>query len=241
MERGIIGSRMICRPGRRSKITFVNGALREKLRMTLGREAEPTAVIIDSQTVKTPEKGCQEAMYHAGKQIQGRKRAGGMTRQRHLNISNQGKVYRQMGISRAYYSCFGPVMDTPFENLNATLPIRELRRYQSSFLLRDYGWNIEELLFEGDGNLRLDVDPKRAWIDIYLRQKPLDVMRAERADLMRVPGLGPKGADAILLARRQAKLTDLAQLRAIGIRVPEQATPYILLDGRRPPLQLSLF
>jgi predicted DNA-binding helix-hairpin-helix protein len=156
-------------------------------------------------------------------------------------LSLSERLYRQMGISRAYYSGFGPVMDTPFENLNATLPIRELRLYQSSFLLRDYGWGVEELPFEGDGNLRLDVDPKRAWADIYLRQKPLDVMRADRADLMRIPGIGPKGADAILCARRKGHLTDLSQLRAIGIRTPEQAAPYILLDGRRPPIQLSLF
>jgi predicted DNA-binding helix-hairpin-helix protein len=156
-------------------------------------------------------------------------------------LSLSEHLYRQMGISRAYYSGFGPVMDTPFENLNPTLPVRELRLYQSSFLLRDYGWNVEELPFEDDGNLRLDVDPKRAWADVYLRQKPLDVMRADRADLMRIPGIGPKGADAILCTRRKARLTDLTQLRAIGIRAPEQAAPYILLDGRRPPIQLSLF
>lgn len=156
-------------------------------------------------------------------------------------LSLSERLYRHMGISRAYYSGFGPVVDTPFENLNPTLPIRELRLYQSSFLLRDYGWSVEELPFEGDGYLRLDVDPKRAWADVNLREKPLDLMRADRADLMRIPGIGPKGADAILRARRKTRLTDLAQLRALGIRAPEGAAPYILLDGRRPPLQLSLF
>lgn len=156
-------------------------------------------------------------------------------------LSLSERLYRQMGISRAYYSGFGPVMDTPFENLNATLPVREFRLYQSSFLLRDYGWNVEELPFEGDGNLRLDVDPKRAWADLYLRQSPLDVMRAERSELMRIPGIGPKAADSIIRARRKAHLTDLSQLRSLGIRAPEQAAPYILLDGHRPPVQLSLF
>jgi predicted DNA-binding helix-hairpin-helix protein len=156
-----------------------------------------------------------------------------------LSISE--RLYGQMGISRAYFSGFNPIIDTPFENLNSTLPVREFRLYQSSFLLRDYGWSVEELPFEDGGNLRLDVDPKRAWADANLLQKPLDVMRADRADLMRIPGIGPKGADAILRARRTARLTDIAQLRALGIRAPEQAAPYILLDGRRPPMQLSLF
>lgn len=156
-----------------------------------------------------------------------------------LSISE--RLYRQMGLTRAYYSGFHPILDTPFENLNASLPVREFRLYQSSFLLRDYGWSVEDLPFKGEGNLRLDVDPKRAWADLHLRHQPLDVMRAERADLMRIPGIGPKGADAILRARRKNRLTDLAHLRAIGIRAPEQAAPYILLDGRRPPVQLTLF
>jgi predicted DNA-binding helix-hairpin-helix protein len=156
-----------------------------------------------------------------------------------LSISE--RLYQQMGISRAYFSGFNPIVDTPFENLNSTLPIREFRLYQSSFLLRDYGWNVEELPFEDGGNLRLDIDPKRAWADAYLLQKPLDVMRADRTDLMRIPGIGPKGADAIVRARRSARLNDLSQLRALGIRAPEQAAPYILLDGRRPPMQMPLF
>ena len=66
-------------------------------------------------------------------------------------------------------------------------------------------------------------------------------MAASREDLLRVPGIGPKGAAAILRARRGASLTDLAHLRKIGIRNPGQAAPYILLGGRRPPRQLGLW
>ena len=156
-------------------------------------------------------------------------------------LSLSEKLHRQMSLTRAYYSAFHPVTDTPFENVTATLPKREYRLYQSSFLLRDYGWSVEELPLEGEGNLRLDVDPKRAWADANLSQKPLDVMQADRQQLLRVPGIGPKAADAILQARRTGHLTDLAHLRKLGIAAPERAAPYILLDGRRPPLQLSLF
>ncbi|MBZ0285056.1 MAG: radical SAM protein [Anaerolineae bacterium] len=156
-----------------------------------------------------------------------------------LSISE--KLYRQMGLTRAYYSGFHPVADTPFENLNPTIPIRELRLYQSSFLLRDYGWSVEELPFEASGSLRLDVDPKRAWADIYLRQSPVEIMHATRDQLMRIPGIGPRSADTILKARRQRRLTDISQLRALGIHAPEQTAPYILLNGHQPPIQLSLF
>ena len=66
-------------------------------------------------------------------------------------------------------------------------------------------------------------------------------MAARRDQLLRIPGIGPVGADAILKARRQGKLTSLFDLRKLGIRAPEQASPYILLSGRSPFAQLSLF
>jgi predicted DNA-binding helix-hairpin-helix protein len=151
------------------------------------------------------------------------------------------RLYRQAGLTRAYYSRFNPVSDTPLENVSATPAARELRLYQSSFLLRDYNWNVEELPFEPDGNLRLDVDPKRAWADVHLRLAPIEVMQASREQLLRIPGIGPRAASSILNARRERHLTDLSQLRALGIRAPEQAAPYLLLSGQRPPTQLRLF
>ncbi|MBL8116662.1 MAG: radical SAM protein [Anaerolineae bacterium] len=156
-----------------------------------------------------------------------------------LSLSEQ--LYQRMGLARAYYSAFYPVTDTPFENLQSTLPVREFRLYQSSFLLRDYGWNVEELPFESTGNLRLDMDPKRAWAEAHLRQSPLEIMHASREELMRIPGIGPKAAESIIKARRQARLHDLSHLRALGIRAPEQTAPYILLDGHQPAVQMSLF
>jgi predicted DNA-binding helix-hairpin-helix protein len=156
-------------------------------------------------------------------------------------LSLSERLYRQKGLARAYYSGFSPIIDTPFENLPFTLPARELRLYQSSFLLRDYGWSVEELPFLPDGNLPMDVDPKRAWADANLSQTPVEIMQATREQLMRVPGIGPKGADSILKARRKGRLTDLAHLRQLGIRAPEQLAPFILLDGRRPDAQLQLF
>ena len=151
------------------------------------------------------------------------------------------RLYRRLGLARTYFSAFNPVPGTPFENLPATPPLREFRLYQSSFLLRDYQWDVEELPFVNAGNLRLDVDPKRAWAEENLLAAPLDLMRAERQQLLRVPGIGPKGAQRILRARRNGSLRELSQLRALGVRAPEQMAPYVLLDGRRPLRQRSLF
>ncbi len=163
----------------------------------------------------------------------------GDTDQELLSLSSQ--LYREAGLTRAYYSAFSPIVQTPFENLSATNPLREHRLYQASFLLRDYGWKVEDLPFLGDGNMALETDPKRAWAEQHLRAAPIEIMRASRAQLLRVPGIGPRGAEAIISARRRGRLSEPGHLRKLGIRAPERAMPYILLDGRRPVEQMSLF
>jgi len=162
----------------------------------------------------------------------------GDTDQELLSLSE--RLYRHAGLTRAYYSGFSPVQQTPFENLAPTDPLREFRLYQASFLLRDYGWSVQDLAFLQDGNLQIDIDPKRAWAEKHLREAPVEIMTANRAELLRVPGIGPVGADAILQARRLGRITDLSHLRKLHIHAPEQAAPYILLDGRQVPAQLAL-
>jgi predicted DNA-binding helix-hairpin-helix protein len=149
-------------------------------------------------------------------------------------------LYNTVGLKRAYYSRFHPELETPLEHLPETPPLREHRLYQASFLLRDYEWDVEELPFLGDGNLRLDVDPKLAWAQVNLIDAPIEVMTAARRDLLRIPGIGPKGADAIIAARGSGRITALPDLRAIGIRNVSRAAPFVLLGGRRPPHQMPL-
>src|SRR5579859_6232405 len=163
----------------------------------------------------------------------------GDTDQELLSLSN--RLYQQYGLTRAYYSGFSPVIQTPFENLPPTDPLREHRLYQASFLLRDYGWKVEDLPLMSDGNMLLEMDPKRAWAERYLRSAPIEIMKASREQLLRVPGIGPVGANAILRARRLGRLSELSHLRQLNIRAPEQSAPYILLDGHRPYTQMSLF
>ncbi|QPC80540.1 radical SAM protein [Phototrophicus methaneseepsis] len=156
-------------------------------------------------------------------------------------LSLSDRLYNQLGLARTYYSGFSPIAGTPFENVSPTAKIRQNRLYQSSFLLRDYQWDVEDLPFLFDGNLRTDVDPKQAWADLHLKHQPIDLMNADRSELLRVPGIGLKAADTILSARKERKLIDLGQLAHLGIRNPQQMAPYVLLDGHRPAQQLSLF
>jgi len=156
-------------------------------------------------------------------------------------LSMTGVLYRQLGLARTYYSAFRPVLDTPLDNMPATDSLRQLRLYQASFLLRDYGFDLEELPFEGEGDLPQQIDPKRAWADLHLLQTPLEINSASRGELMRVPGLGAKGADRIVAARRKGRLRGLADLRAVGVVNVNRLAPYVLLDGRRPVEQPRLF
>ena len=155
-----------------------------------------------------------------------------------LHVSEQ--LYRQFGLRRAYYSAFNPVAHTPFEHLPPESDRREFRLYQASFLLRDYGWDLEDLPFAANANLPPEVDPKLAWALEHLREAPVEVNRATRAELLRVPGIGPKSADAIVAARRSAQLTELAHLHRLGVRDVARSSPYVLLNGRAPEQQLLL-
>ncbi|MDX1688672.1 MAG: radical SAM protein [Candidatus Promineifilaceae bacterium] len=148
-------------------------------------------------------------------------------------------LYKQLRLSRTYFSAFRPIVDTPLEEHAPADPRREHRLYQASFLLRDYEFEMEEMPFNLDGNLPLDVDPKLGWAQKNLREDPVEVNRADRESLLRVPGIGPKGAAAILTARRRGRLRELHHLRQIGV-VTSRLAPFVLLDGHRPPQQLRL-
>jgi predicted DNA-binding helix-hairpin-helix protein len=127
-------------------------------------------------------------------------------------------LHRRYGLLRVYYSALKPEFDTPLEN-HAPIPLRrELRLYQADYLIRDYGFSRDELIFDLDENLILDRDPKRCWADRHLSQQPVEINRASREELLRVPGIGPKAALAILKARRLHTLRDLSSLEKLGIR-----------------------
>lgn len=150
------------------------------------------------------------------------------------------RLYRQVGLRRAYYSAFAPVDDTPLQEAPPTPPLREHRLYQADFMLRQYGFSAEELPFDQDGNLPNDRDPKLAWAERHPDLFPVEVNRAPQATLLRVPGIGPQGAASIVQARRSARLRSLEDLRRLGVR-SQQAAPFVLLDGRSPQYQLRLF
>jgi predicted DNA-binding helix-hairpin-helix protein len=155
-------------------------------------------------------------------------------------LSTTERLYSQAGLTRAFFSAFDPLPDTPLENHPAEDPRREHRLYQASYLLRDYGFDLEDLPFDAQGRLPLDRDPKLAFAQEALSERPVEINRAPPEILRRIPGIGPLSAERILEARRSRRLREVAQLRALGISA-ERAAPFILLDGRRPTYQTTMF
>ncbi|HET7010923.1 MAG TPA: radical SAM protein [Anaerolineales bacterium] len=155
-------------------------------------------------------------------------------------LATTERLYRRAGLSRTYFSAFDPLPDTPLENLPAESPRREHRLYQASYLLRDYGFDLEDMPFDASGRLPLDRDPKSALAEEALGPRPVEVNLATPEELRRVPGIGPRSIEKIIRARRVTRLRDLRQLDALGVS-SRRAAPYVLLDGRRPDYQTRMF
>jgi predicted DNA-binding helix-hairpin-helix protein len=155
-------------------------------------------------------------------------------------LSTTQYLYSNLNLKRAYYSPFKPVEDTPLEGQPATTYQRESRLYQASYLIRDYGFDMEELPFDESGNLPEDIDPKLGWAQINLTGQPVEINTAGKNELLHVPGFGPLGVERLLTARRKERLKSLEDLKRIGIN-PARAAPFILINGSSPSRQLALF
>ncbi len=149
-------------------------------------------------------------------------------------------LYKTLGLARTYFSGFNPVTGTPLENNPPIILKREQRLYQASFLIRDYGFDVEELPFSAHGDLPLHQDPKLAWASENLLNTPIEINTADRLQLMRIPGIGTKSATRIVQLRRLGKIQALSDLRKLGVPA-KRAAPFILLDGKQMPRQLPLW
>lgn len=152
-------------------------------------------------------------------------------------IGKASRLYGAFGLRRVYYSAFSPIPDA-----SAVLPLkrppllREHRLYQSDWLMRFYGFAPQEVVdaTEADGNLPLDIDPKLAWALKFRESFPVDVNRAAKEQLLRVPGLGTTAVARIIAARRHRtlRLDDVARLTASIAKV----RPFICALDWRPTL-----
>ncbi|EJM99330.1 putative DNA modification/repair radical SAM protein [Phyllobacterium sp. YR531] len=155
-------------------------------------------------------------------------------------LQTSSRLYGSYSLRRVYYSAFSPIPDSS-KNLPLIKPplVREHRLYQADWLYRFYGFGIEEITSaRPDGMLDLDLDPKLAWALAHRGKFPVNINRAEREMLLRIPGLGTKTVKAILVARkhRSLRLDDLGRL-GVSIKkikafiVAEGWSPHSLIDS----------
>ncbi|GAL61798.1 biotin synthase related domain containing protein [Algibacter lectus] len=126
--------------------------------------------------------------------------------------------YKNFNLKRVYYSGYVPISyDTRLPQIGTPVPmLRENRLYQTDWLLRFYGFNIEEILNEQNQSLDLDIDPKLGWALRNMHEFPVDINKADKRMLARIPGLGMKSVFKILNARRYRQL-NWDHLKAIGV------------------------
>jgi probable DNA metabolism protein len=147
-------------------------------------------------------------------------------------LSLAERLYRNQELKRVYYSAYVPVAP-PGRNLPAAVdpPLRrENRLYQADWLMRLYGFSLDEVVSSDKPHLDLDMDPKQAFALRHPELFPVDINAADRERLLRVPGIGLKSANRIVAMRRKGRVR-LEHLKQIGV-VTKRAWPYILCDGQ---------
>jgi putative DNA modification/repair radical SAM protein len=127
-------------------------------------------------------------------------------------------LYKQYNMKRVYYSGYIPIGgDERLPGIGTPPPlIREHRLYQTDWLMRFYGFTVNEIVSDENPNLDVDVDPKLGWALRNLQEFPVDINTADYAKILRVPGIGVGSAQKIVAARRFGKL-DWQQLKKIGV------------------------
>lgn len=154
-------------------------------------------------------------------------------------LGSSARLYSSYGLKRVYYSAFSPIPDSS-KNLPLIKPplMREHRLYQADWLYRFYGFSVEEISSIGEGGmLDLELDPKLAWALANRDRFPVDVNKADKETLLRVPGFGAKTVNALLSARRHrtVRLEDLARL---GVSL-KKVRSFITADGWSPHKSLD--
>ncbi|WP_217535706.1 putative DNA modification/repair radical SAM protein [Stenotrophomonas sp. GbtcB23] len=181
-------------------------------------EAEPTTVAAPTPTAPAKRAGRARAprFAPAGQSTQMIVGADGASDQQILGAADN--LYGNYRMRRVYYSAFSPIPDA-----SRLLPVqapplaREHRLYQADWLLRFYGYGVEEITdTTQNGMLDLDIDPKLAWAIRHPERFPVDLNVASKEMLLRVPGLGVRNVKRVLMARRHGRLrvADVARLRA---------------------------
>ncbi len=148
-------------------------------------------------------------------------------------LHRSSALYAEHALRRVYYSAFSPIPSaSPLLPSKPAPLVREHRLYQADWLMRFYGFTAEELTTDESPNLSLEMDPKLAWALRHRHVFPLDLNRADREMLLRIPGIGARSVTRLLAIRRQRAIR-LEDLRRLRLAV-KRALPFIVCVGHGP-------
>lgn len=145
-------------------------------------------------------------------------------------------IYKKLRFQRVYFSLYQKGLgdpDIPGEKRIYLDPkmyfMREHRLYQTDFLIRKYGFDLKDIIFDKKGNLNLEKDPKELWAENHPEFYPVKINKADRDVLLRVPGIGIETAMKILKARRDKRIRNLEELGIKGKRF-EKIKKYVIFE-----------
>ena len=135
-------------------------------------------------------------------------------------LQTANHFYKNFSLKRVYYSGYVPVLaDKRLPDLNTAVPmVRENRLYQADWLMRFYGFKVNEIVNNQQPLLDLDIDPKLGWAIRNMQTFPIDINKADLQLILRVPGIGVQSAQKIVSARKFARL-NWDQLKKIGVAI----------------------
>jgi putative DNA modification/repair radical SAM protein len=147
-------------------------------------------------------------------------------------LQSANYFYKNFNLKRVYYSGYVPVLaDKRLPALNTTVPmVRENRLYQADWLMRFYGFKVNEIVNDAQPHLDLDIDPKLSWAIRNMHAFPVNINTADMQMILRVPGVGLLSAQKIVSARKFGKL-NWDQLKKMGVAI-NRAKYFMVCNSR---------
>jgi predicted DNA-binding helix-hairpin-helix protein len=140
-------------------------------------------------------------------------------------------LYQRLKLHRVYFSAYQSAPGAESLSAEAENPadrlLREHRLYQTDFLMRKYGFTDTDILFDGRDRLSLEKDPKQLWAEAHPEFFPININRADKFSLLRVPGLGPRTVKVILDCRKTGLVNRLEDIMRRG-KLMEKAQRHVV-------------
>ena len=156
----------------------------------------------------------------------------GATKETDLEILSKSEdMYKNYELKRVFYSAYIPVnSDKMLPTIKIPPLTREHRLYQADWLLRFYGYDVENLLDKNNPNFNVLLDPKADWALRHMDEFPKEINKVSYYDLLKIPGIGPKSARKIISSRKYFKI-EFNDLKKMGISI-KRAKYFILCNGK---------